>query len=62
MTGNGLGANAPRNVWAGILSVRLSVLWVSPHSYRRLPYRPFSPPLAVSFSVMIRVSSPVSKP
>ena len=24
VTGDGLGANAPRNVWAGVLSVRLS--------------------------------------
>ena len=25
VTGNGIGANAPRNVWAGVLSVRLSL-------------------------------------
>ena len=64
VTGNGIGANAPRNVWAGVLSVRLPLLppLDLPRSDRRPPCRPSSPPLVVSSSVMIPVSSPVSRP
>ena len=32
-TGDGIGANAPRNVWAGILSVRL--VFLPPRSRRQ---------------------------
>ena len=64
-TSPAIGVNAPRNIWAGFTSVR-SLLLEPCHvhfssSDHRPPCRPSSPPLVVSSSVMIPVTSPVSR-
>ena len=65
VTGEGIGANAPRNVWAGVLSVRLvPLLTPTLHVLTIIltPRRLSLPPLVVFSSAMIPVSFPVSKP